>query len=132
MVNGASGDDLGSGESKDITENNGDTMNGQMDFSENGLSSPCAAVNKAFKPDQVVKSSSHHAASTLSGVSSRSLSVSEGSSSDSTGPSDPPLRVSLISLPFTLHQWWYSWLITYMIMYVGTMNLWLDRVTDDM
>ena len=38
MVNGASGDDLGSGESKDITENNSDTMNDQRDFSENGLS----------------------------------------------------------------------------------------------
>lgn len=43
-----------------------------------------------------------------------------------------PLRESLTSLPFTLHQWWYSWLITYMIMYVGTMNLWLQRVTSDM
>lgn len=42
-----------------------------------------------------------------------------------------PLSQSLFSIPFSLHQWWYSWLITYMIMYVGTMNLWLDRVTSD-
>lgn len=42
-----------------------------------------------------------------------------------------PLKVSLFSLAFLLHQWWFSWLITYMIMYVGSMNLWLNRVTHD-
>ena len=109
---------------------------GHGDFAH-GLCATCAAVNKAFKPDEVVTSgengdkSTHHPPSMLSGVSSRSVSVSEGSSA-STAVADPPLSQSLISLPFTLHQWWYSWLITYMIMYVGTMNLWLDRVTDDM
>ncbi|XP_074598968.1 equilibrative nucleobase transporter 1-like isoform X2 [Brevipalpus obovatus] len=40
-----------------------------------------------------------------------------------------PLRYSLMSIPFLLHQWWFSWLITYMIMYVGVLNLWLSRVT---
>jgi len=52
------------------------------------------------------------------------------SSSDSTDP-DIPLSMSMLSLPFTLHQYWFSWLLTYMIMYVGTMSLWLDRVTQD-
>jgi len=52
------------------------------------------------------------------------------SSSDSTDP-DIPLSVSMLSLPFTLHQYWFSWLLTYMIMYVGTMSLWLERVTHD-
>ncbi|RWS14470.1 Major Facilitator-like protein 2 [Dinothrombium tinctorium] len=42
-----------------------------------------------------------------------------------------PLRYSLYTLPYLLHQWWYSWLITYMIMYVGSMNLWLKRITTD-
>lgn len=42
-----------------------------------------------------------------------------------------PLKLSIYSLPFMLHQWWFSWLITYMIMYVGTMNLWLNRVVQD-
>lgn len=42
-----------------------------------------------------------------------------------------PLRASLTSIPYLLHQFWYSWLLTYMIMYVGSMNLWLDRTTDD-
>ncbi|KAI1289929.1 Solute carrier family 43 member 3 [Halotydeus destructor] len=52
-------------------------------------------------------------------------------SSSASSELEIPLRHSLLSLPFTLHQWWYSWLITYMIMYVGTMNLWLQRVTTD-
>lgn len=57
---------------------------------------------------------------------------SSGSSRSSADSEDRiPLSQSLFSIPFSLHQWWYSWLITYMIMYVGTMNLWLDRVTDD-
>lgn len=91
----------------------------------------CQVINKAFKShevDDVVKTI-HHSSSMISGVSSRSISVSETSTVASV---EPPFSQSLISLPFTLHQWWYSWLITYMIMYVGTMNLWLDRVTDDM
>lgn len=42
-----------------------------------------------------------------------------------------PLSYSLMSLPYLLHQWWFSWLITYMIMYVGVLNLWLSRVTSN-
>ena len=57
---------------------------------------------------------------------------SSGSCRSSTDSEEMiPLSQSLFSIPFSLHQWWYSWLITYMIMYVGTMNLWLDRVTSD-
>lgn len=107
--------------------------NDQGDF-VNGLCPNCALVNKGFKSDDLsTVKSINHPPSMMSGVSSRSVSVSEGSSSPGSGGTiDPPLSQSLISLAFTLHQWWYSWLITYMIMYVGTMNLWLDRVTDDM
>jgi hypothetical protein len=50
----------------------------------------------------------------------------------SPSSSIPPLRISLGSLAFNLHQWWFSWLITYMVMYVGSMNLWLERVTTDL
>ena len=56
---------------------------------------------------------------------------SEVSRTSSDLRSQIPLTFSLLSIPFTLHQWWFSWLLTYMIMYVGTMNLWLDRVTED-
>ncbi|CAG2106746.1 unnamed protein product [Medioppia subpectinata] len=42
-----------------------------------------------------------------------------------------PLNVSLWSLAFMLHQLWFSWLNTYMVLYSGSMNLWLDRVTSD-
>jgi hypothetical protein len=52
--------------------------------------------------------------------------------STSSTNSVPPLRISLGSLAFNLHQWWFSWLITYMVMYVGSMNLWLERVTTDL
>jgi hypothetical protein len=52
--------------------------------------------------------------------------------SKSCANSVPPLRISLGSLAFNLHQWWFSWLITYMVMYVGSMNLWLQRVTTDL
>ena len=44
---------------------------------------------------------------------------------------DVPLGVSLWSCSFTLHQLWFSWLNTYMVLYSGSMNLWLDRVTSD-
>ncbi|XP_054163220.1 equilibrative nucleobase transporter 1-like [Oppia nitens] len=44
---------------------------------------------------------------------------------------DVPLGVSLWSLSFTFHQLWFSWLNTYMVLYSGSMNLWLDRVTSD-
>ncbi|CAG2161793.1 unnamed protein product [Oppiella nova] len=44
---------------------------------------------------------------------------------------DLPLGVSLWSLAFILHQLWFSWLNTYMVLYSGSMNLWLDRVTSD-
>ena len=43
----------------------------------------------------------------------------------------PPLKISLWSWAFNLHQWWFSWMITYMVMYVGSLNLWLQRVTDN-
>lgn len=42
-----------------------------------------------------------------------------------------PLRVSLISISFLMHQLWFSWINTYMVLYSGSMALWLDRVTDD-
>ena len=61
-----------------------------------------------------------------------SSSKSSSSTSSASSIDQVPLKQSLFSLPFSLHQWWYSWLITYMIMYVGSMNLWLNRVTTDM
>lgn len=42
-----------------------------------------------------------------------------------------PLKLSLYSLPYIIHQYWFCWLITYMIMYVGSMNLWIRRITED-
>jgi hypothetical protein len=48
-----------------------------------------------------------------------------------TTANDIPLGVSLWSCAFTLHQLWFSWLNTYMVLYSGSMNLWLDRVTSD-
>ncbi|XP_027203198.2 equilibrative nucleobase transporter 1-like isoform X2 [Dermatophagoides pteronyssinus] len=42
-----------------------------------------------------------------------------------------PLRVSLVSISFLMHQLWFSWINTYMVLYSGSMALWLDRVTDD-
>uniref|UniRef100_T1K030 Major facilitator superfamily (MFS) profile domain-containing protein n=1 Tax=Tetranychus urticae TaxID=32264 RepID=T1K030_TETUR len=62
---------------------------------------------------------------------SPSLSASTVTPNPSVSPPPVPLKVSLFSLAFLLHQWWFSWLITYMIMYVGSMNLWLNRVTHD-
>ncbi|XP_054157673.1 equilibrative nucleobase transporter 1-like [Oppia nitens] len=43
-----------------------------------------------------------------------------------------PLKISLYSLAFNLHNWWFSWFITYMVLYVGSLNLWLQRVTTDL
>ena len=51
---------------------------------------------------------------------------------DQVKPKEPPLKLSLYTWGFVLHQWWYSWLLTYMIMYVGSMNLWLGRVTTNL
>jgi hypothetical protein len=47
------------------------------------------------------------------------------------GSNDVPLGVSLWSCAFNLHQLWFSWLNAYMVLYSGSMNLWLDRVTSD-
>lgn len=32
-----------------------------------------------------------------------------------------PLKLSLFSLPYIVHQYWFCWLITFIIMYVGSM-----------
>lgn len=42
-----------------------------------------------------------------------------------------PLTISLLSIAFLLHQSWYAWMVTYTTLYVGSMNLWLNRVTHD-
>ncbi|RWS22243.1 Solute carrier family 43 member 3-like protein, partial [Leptotrombidium deliense] len=59
------------------------------------------------------------------------LSARNSQSTIESTPKELPLKYSLLSLPYMLHQWWYSWLITYLIMYVGSMNLWLQRITSD-
>lgn len=41
------------------------------------------------------------------------------------------LRVSLQSISFLMHQLWFAWINTYMVLYSGSMALWLDRVTQD-
>jgi cation transport ATPase len=44
----------------------------------------------------------------------------------------PPLKLSLMSWTFNLYQWWYSWLFTYMVLYIGSFNLWAQSVTKDL
>lgn len=46
-------------------------------------------------------------------------------------PNQLPLKLSIYSLPYIIHQYWFCWIITAIIMYVGSMNLWIRRVTDD-
>lgn len=41
------------------------------------------------------------------------------------------LRVSLQSVSFLMHQLWFAWINTYMVLYSGSMALWLDRVTQN-
>lgn len=55
-------------------------------------------------------------------------SPSPGASSSSS----PPLSISLCTFAYNLHQLWFSWMITYMLIYVGSMNLWTERVTSDL
>lgn len=45
---------------------------------------------------------------------------------------DIPLSVSLFSVSFLAHQLWFSWLNTYMVLYSGSLVLWLARVTTDL
>lgn len=80
--------------------------------------SPFGSVDILKSGEQTIKSSSGN------------LSTTTHNSSDKLA-SGSPLKASLFSLSFMLHQWWFSWLITYMIMYVGAMNLWLNRVAED-
>jgi hypothetical protein len=44
----------------------------------------------------------------------------------------PPLKLSLMSWSFNLYQWWYSWFFTYMVLYIGSLNLWAEIVTNDL
>lgn len=45
---------------------------------------------------------------------------------------DIPLSISLKSWSFLSHQLWFSWLNTYMVLYSGSLVLWLSRVTSDL
>ncbi|XP_055940776.1 equilibrative nucleobase transporter 1-like [Argiope bruennichi] len=42
-----------------------------------------------------------------------------------------PLRRSLLSVSFLLHQYWFCWILLYTIIYVGTLHLWAERTTTD-
>ncbi|XP_054719767.1 equilibrative nucleobase transporter 1-like [Uloborus diversus] len=42
-----------------------------------------------------------------------------------------PLRESLLSASFMMHQYWFCWLLLYTIIYIGTLHLWIDRTTTD-
>jgi hypothetical protein len=44
----------------------------------------------------------------------------------------PPLKLSLMTWAFNLYQWWYSWFFTYMVLYIGSLNLWAESVTNDL
>lgn len=42
-----------------------------------------------------------------------------------------PLRKTLLSFSFLAHQYWFSWVLLYTVIYIGTLPLWIDRVTSD-
>ncbi|KAJ6215554.1 hypothetical protein RDWZM_010054 [Blomia tropicalis] len=42
-----------------------------------------------------------------------------------------PLSISIYSFSFMVHMLWFSWLNTYMVLYSGSLVLWLSRVTDN-
>ncbi|XP_023237546.1 solute carrier family 43 member 3-like isoform X1 [Centruroides sculpturatus] len=42
-----------------------------------------------------------------------------------------PLRKSLLSFSFLAHQYWFSWVLLYTVIYIGTLHLWIERVTTD-
>ncbi|GFX15999.1 solute carrier family 43 member 3 [Trichonephila clavipes] len=42
-----------------------------------------------------------------------------------------PLRNSLLSVSYMLHQYWFCWILLYTIIYVGTLHLWSERTTTD-
>ncbi|XP_027206275.2 equilibrative nucleobase transporter 1-like [Dermatophagoides pteronyssinus] len=72
-------------------------------------------VNDAFEPDNQSIENVNQSTHSLSPVLKKS----------------PPLRISLRTIPYNLHQLWFSWMITYMVMYVGSLDLWTKRVTED-
>ena len=94
-----------------------------------GSSSMPSTPSSPKLPAGLVTPKANRPPSTSSEVSATSIDSDVSRVSVSEAP--VPLSSSLFSIPFTLHQWWFSWLLTYMIMYVGTMNLWLGRVTTD-
>lgn len=53
------------------------------------------------------------------------------SSINNSKNTSPPLRISLTTFAFNLHQIWFSWMITYMVMYIGSLDLWADRAAND-
>ncbi|GIY57591.1 solute carrier family 43 member 3 [Caerostris darwini] len=42
-----------------------------------------------------------------------------------------PLKNSLLSISYMLHQYWFCWILLYTIIYVGTLHLWSARTTTD-
>ena len=105
-----------------MTSSETDSTDSQQTITSNNNSEKKIPISEL---DETVHQHLHQSVGRTDSVTPSSISVA------SSSVTDIPLKNSLFSLPFTLHQWWYSWLITYMIMYVGTMNLWIGRVTTD-
>ncbi|XP_023209403.1 solute carrier family 43 member 3-like isoform X1 [Centruroides sculpturatus] len=67
---------------------------------------------------------------TLSTDSTNSSEISENSSTNTTSD-DPALKDSLLSFSFFIHLYWFSWLLMATINYAGSLNLWLERITNN-
>ncbi|XP_054722623.1 equilibrative nucleobase transporter 1-like [Uloborus diversus] len=42
-----------------------------------------------------------------------------------------PFRVALTSFSFSLHQYWFSWLLLATLNYSGSLHLWMERISSD-
>lgn len=87
-------------------------------------------VNEAFLDDEA----SNNGFSGKGAILTKQLShpqPAELSPVSSEPPASPPLSVSLCSFAYNLHQLWFSWMITYMLLFVGSMSMWTERVTSD-
>jgi hypothetical protein len=104
----------------------GDQLDAAMLLSANGRSKPVMSEKELLARLELIKGN-------LIADALQSSAVSKAAAfADPSAPLvELPLSLSLRSFAYLLHQWWFSWLITYMIMYVGSMGLWIGRVTED-
>ncbi|CAL1299553.1 unnamed protein product [Larinioides sclopetarius] len=106
----------------------GDEKGGLFTGKEKEVSSvaPCVWGTYTYIGDEPP----YHRTTTMEKKETKGKSI-QAAVSEQGKPEEIPLRRSLLSVSFLLHQYWFCWILLYTIIYVGTLHLWAERTTTD-